>query len=108
MNKLIHYTLNVHAVTTKLHLFTVTLDVHQIKVKFLVKTFYYYNSKIILKGRMVALSCAPGIVYIKVIFHLEKPNQVLLIIPDTSCYINKQNIKGLETSSALGLVLSIL
>jgi hypothetical protein len=38
----------------------------------------------------------------------EEPNQVLLIIPDTSCYINKQKIKGLETSSALGLVLSIL
>ena len=37
----IHYTLNVHAATTKLHLFTVTLDVHQIKVKFLFKTFYY-------------------------------------------------------------------
>jgi hypothetical protein len=33
--------LNVHAVTTKLHLFTVTLDVHQIQVKLLVKTFYY-------------------------------------------------------------------
>ena len=58
MNKLIHYTLNVHAVTTKLHLFTVTLDVHQIQVKLLVKTFYYYNSMTIFKGRRVALSCA--------------------------------------------------
>ena len=62
----------------------------------------------IFKGRRVALSCAQGIVYIKVIEDLEAPNQVLLIIPDTSCYINKQKIKGLETSSALGLVLSIL
>jgi hypothetical protein len=35
VNKLIHYTLNVHAVTTKLHLFTVTLDVHHIQVKLL-------------------------------------------------------------------------
>jgi hypothetical protein len=62
-----NYTLNVHAVTTKLHLFTVTLDVHQIQVKLLVNTFYYYNSMTIFKGRKVALSCAQGIVHIKVI-----------------------------------------
>jgi hypothetical protein len=67
VNKLIHYTLNVHAVTTKLHLFTVTLDVHQIQVQLLVKTVYYYNSITFLKGRRVALSCAQGIVHIKVI-----------------------------------------
>jgi hypothetical protein len=75
----------VHAVTTKLHLFTVTLDVHQIQVKLLVKTFYYYISMTIFKGRRVTLSCAQGIVYIKVIEDLEAQNQVLLITPDTSC-----------------------
>ena len=37
------------------------------------------------KWRRVALSCAQGIVYIKVIEDLEAPNQVLLITPDTSC-----------------------
>ena len=67
MNKLIRYTLNVHAVTIKLHLFTVTLDDHQIQVKLLVKTFYYYYSMTIFKGKRVALSCAQGIVHIKVI-----------------------------------------
>jgi hypothetical protein len=67
VNKLIHYTLNVHAVTAKLHPFTVTLDVHQIQVKLLVKPFYYYDSMTIFKGRRVALSCAQGIVHIKVI-----------------------------------------
>ena len=50
MNKLIHYTLNVHAVTTKLHLFTVTLDVHQIQVKLLVKTFIITIQSPFLKG----------------------------------------------------------
>ena len=39
----------------------------------------------IFKGKGVALSCAQGIVYIKVIEDLEAPNQVLLITPDTSC-----------------------
>ena len=77
--------MNVHAVTTKLHLFTVTLDVHQIQVKLLVKTFYYYNSMTIFKGRKVAFSCAQGIVYINVIEDMEAPNQVLLITPDTDC-----------------------
>jgi len=37
------------------------------------------------KGRMMALSCAQGIVYIKVIWDLVAPNQILLFTPDTSC-----------------------
>ena len=63
MNKLIHYTLNVHAVTTKLHLFTVTLDVHQIQVKLLVKTFLIKIQRSFLKGEGGTQLCTRNCVH---------------------------------------------